>query len=793
MKDLKVIRHKFVENYPIVVVENLSTWANGNIASPTYYQKVKFAGRPLKFVVIESSGAKDFWGYFNESIVGVTMAMMEAHKLHPRNPRTALKWAIHKTMEFEDREENSSSDWKSPYQQDKPGDEARPGEWDKIKDMMDQELEAETDVELDETIMEAGKSERKSLGANVRDHDTGDGEKKPKNNNDTKSETDGYTHKPGGDGNLYVQGKDIKPATLQRKDATHKLVDGKMQTITGDEAKQQSQTQPGGKQQDTNNQETGKKPRVVTSEPIDSPKAKAAIKKRDQEDQATEPKRANKTSASANSTSIELNVPYPGDKKKIPKSKIAAAVSKSEAFTRDNGMSDAEFSEQNADNWLSDEYRLTFNHSIFKPTAIAKTSLQVLERMINTNRGGKNAPTGERAKAAYYNGDVGGAGQALSQAGELMMLTFMSVDDDEIDEFYNAIEEFIDENDDRSVLTKDWLIAARQNRDTTRKHLDAKYGDSNWEIQSSGWDTEEEFKAMYGLDYKENKGFSTDTFFSVLVDGKPQMLEVSLKKSLDIFFLNSGPEYFTTVDESLKGGPLDVNVFSQAEKTRTKKAMTKTMAKNIDTFLKTKPKTKLSKELAATMKKLKVKSVAEFLGNINWNNQDHRKLVYKAMGVLAESGNKGAKKFIDETLQAYQDFSDNGIREIQDNKQLNEGIMGRIRKEFPLKSVAGSEEIMALGDQMVDRATMKEMFGTNDADKIMESLKVYKNPDGSAFLGYAAGVKGEPIPVAKIRLRGAGQGYTGRIKFDFEMHPKFKKIITAANEKVYGNQENDDE
>jgi len=774
----KVYRHPIMKDLKFVLVDLMENWAGGIIESETYYQRVSFSNGPLSFILIETNGLTEELGHCGHNEIGYTLALQAGKNIYHSNTKLGIQWALKKSIkenqvgvfdllrstyektygECPYEYIGEAYDTKKPYQMDKLGDSANPDDWDKIKDDMDNEIDAEEDVELDEVVL-VERPEQDSHG-------------KMKPADELKQ--NGFKSIPGF-GSLWSQSGKMP--------AEKKVVDGKIVDVTPeDNAKGKS----GSKEPESDSKDAPDQQEPRTMKVVDkgSEEEKTAIAKRD----GVKQKASTKTQ-SESSTSTDLNVPYSGDKEKEVDGKVAKGTGKSEGFTRDNALPDDKFSERNADNWLSDTHRLTLDHSAFDKTAVANTSLKVLERMINTNRGGKKAPTGDRAKASYYNGDEGGAGQAMSQAGELAMLTFMSVDNEEIDDFYETIENFIDENEDMSVLTKDWLIAARKNRDVTYKHLDAKYGEGNWEVHASGWDTKEEFESMYGSDYDDNKGYSTDAFFTIVSNGKAEMLEVSLKKDLGIFFLNSGPKYFMEVDPSLAGGDLDVNVHFQKEKERTKKAFSKAMASEADKLLKSKPSTKVSKELIETMKALKIKSVSEL--TLNFNDEKHRKLAYKAMGMLAEAGNEKAKKLIDETEQAYKDFSDNGIKEIQNNKKLNEGIMGRIREEFPLKSIAGSEEIMALGDQMIDRATMKEMFGTNDADLIMESLKVYKAKDGSAFLGYAAGQQGSPIPVAKIRLRGAGQGYTGRIKFDFEMHSEFKKVIQEANKKVYGGGDNE--
>ena len=101
---MRVYRHKFMRKYPIIMVEDFSTWANGKIESETYFQKVKFKGRPLSYVVIETKNAPKVDGRIPASFIGSTMAMIGGHDKYPvqGNERLALSWAIRKTMEFED-------------------------------------------------------------------------------------------------------------------------------------------------------------------------------------------------------------------------------------------------------------------------------------------------------------------------------------------------------------------------------------------------------------------------------------------------------------------------------------------------------------------------------------------------------------------------------------------------------------------------------------------------------------------------------------------------------------------
>lgn len=171
---MKVFRHEFLKKYPIVIVREFCDWADGNITSETYYQKVRFNGKPLTFIVFEYSGAKKEHSVIDRSVIGATVAMIGGNEhWSNKNPKLAIKWALNKAMEHNDvgsfnilksayekkygtcpyeMDENSSSDYKTPYQTDKPdaqvGDE---DEFEKLIQMMDEELPTdESPFDIDE-------------------------------------------------------------------------------------------------------------------------------------------------------------------------------------------------------------------------------------------------------------------------------------------------------------------------------------------------------------------------------------------------------------------------------------------------------------------------------------------------------------------------------------------------------------------------------------------------------------------------------------------------------------------
>ena len=110
-------------------------------------------------------------------------------------------------------------------------------------------------------------------------------------------------------------------------------------------------------------------------------------------------------------------------------------------------------------------------------------------------------------------------------------------------------------------------------------------------------------------------------------------------------------------------------------------------------------------------------------------------------------------------------------------------MLSEIRSEFPLKAVSDGEETMAIGANSLDKAVMKNIFGTDNFDEIKEKLEAQPGPP--PFLGYRAEVGSEVIPLAEIRVREDGVGYGGSIKFEMTLDKRFAKVLVKANSEVY--------
>ena len=80
------------------------------------------------------------------------------------------------------------------------------------------------------------------------------------------------------------------------------------------------------------------------------------------------------------------------------------------------------------------------------------------------------------------------------------------------------------------------------------------------------------------------------------------------------------------------------------------------------------------------------------------------------------------RKFMKDVDRKHREYNAESIKAIISNDKLKEGMLQDIRKEFPLKAVGEGEETMAIGDLSLDRATMTEIFGTDDFEEIKQKV-----------------------------------------------------------------------
>ena len=166
------------------------------------------------------------------------------------------------------------------------------------------------------------------------------------------------------------------------------------------------------------------------------------------------------------------------------------------------------------------------------PRKFPKKYEKVLTRLLNTKKS-KDISITDFTNAA-------GGGTLSSTAGEILTTIGMSIKDSQkAKEFFTKIENHIKSNGNESIMDKGWIKSASEVRSATVNRYDRQFGKGNWELETMAWDIEEEVEALGLEDYKKNKGFSTDTYAKVKVNGKSILDEVSLKKSKTANLLNT--------------------------------------------------------------------------------------------------------------------------------------------------------------------------------------------------------------------------------------------------------------
>ena len=455
----------------------------------------------------------------------------------------------------------------------------------------------------------------------------------------------------------------------------------------------------------------------------------------------------------------------------------------SEEFNRSIQPNDEEFTEKNkkiANPTPPQPYKLPA--SLIENPKFPKKYLTALERMMNTK------PTGDGTKWTHYSDLPGGAGQISAQAGELMTMMGTSMNADEFNEFTDSLlaheTELIKNNpklktEGSRIITKSWIQSSRNNRQAILNRITKEYPNS--QIVATAWDTKDDVESLGLSDYGKNKGFSTDMYVKIKTANGDEILdEISLKKSTEVNFLNSGAGKFMEWDSELPDN-INQNVYKENQRARLSETGTN-LKSEIQTIL-----------ASGSDESVKLKNVFDEKGTTfddalndlikGRGSRAKSKVVLLCIKTLADGGNDLAKQFMMETDKLHKEFQSNAIKAITENPKMKEGMLSEIRSEFPLKAVSDGEESMAIGANSLDKDVMKAIFGTSDYDKIKEKLSAEPGPP--PFLGYQAEVGDTMIPLAEIKIREDGVGYGGQIKFEMVLDKRFAKVLKSANDEVY--------
>ena len=198
----------------------------------------------------------------------------------------------------------------------------------------------------------------------------------------------------------------------------------------------------------------------------------------------------------------------------------------------EDGVSDEDFDKNERVKALPNQISLEeLEKSFPKPLPFPKKYLKVLQRLLNTDEGG--------VKISDFT-DAAGGGTLASTGGEILTMMMTSIDDDNIaSQLTERLTEHIKSNGNKkSIINTKWVESALKCRKSIRDRYDRMYGKGNWKLKNQAWDIKEEVEALGMVDYKNNKGFSTDVYFTIEVDGKTILDEVSLKQNKKANLLN---------------------------------------------------------------------------------------------------------------------------------------------------------------------------------------------------------------------------------------------------------------
>ena len=206
-------------------------------------------------------------------------------------------------------------------------------------------------------------------------------------------------------------------------------------------------------------------------------------------------------------------------------------------------------------NYLSEEAKngnpFKFDGStreMLENSAFPKHYVDVIERMMNTMTSSDG--TKPSISDLLPEGVAGGAGKIQAQAGEILTMAASSLTNKDFKILRESLTDHIDKMGDdygTRAIDPSWIHAMQENRMAIHTYMKSK--GHKIPPEQCCWDTEQEVeRGLGGIDYKNNKGFSTDFYMALHGLGKVREIQQeSLKKNEKVNFMNSGTGQFNTM------------------------------------------------------------------------------------------------------------------------------------------------------------------------------------------------------------------------------------------------------
>ena len=506
-------------------------------------------------------------------------------------------------------------------------------------------------------------------------------------------------------------------------------------------------------------------------------------------------------------------------------------TSQDEVFSNpDTGIDDEKFKNQdtiksNFDS-ESEELKVEQIEKFFESGKIPKKYATVITRLVNSEKTSKVSITD------FLTGV--GAGELQAQAGEVVTMAGIGMDDDEFEEFANILNEKMDNypKGSKPILTKEWLQSAKAVRSITKKRYDKEFGEGNWKISNTAWDVKNEFEALGNDDYEKNKGFSTDMYVKVEANGEQILDEISLKKDSDANIFNG---VVTDIENWFDPEPVpdkaSFKKYRQGENERPAEygKNGKTLNYDVDAITDSELYQN-NKNLAITLRATGVIRKVKGSKN-NWEiNPGNQKLLEQLAGmeipppidlkrfkevtgtgamdrykkamiihaaINGVNGDEESLKFLNNHIGYEKDddgkFPEGSIKRYQndtittlvESEKAKKALLDALSEKLPLKSLIEGEEKIAIGGLSGDKATLKEVFGIDNYEDFQAGLTMEEDEDGNNYLVYASKEPAKVVKISEVKVRQKGQGYASSVGLEFAIADDFAKQLYDANKELY--------
>ena len=511
-------------------------------------------------------------------------------------------------------------------------------------------------------------------------------------------------------------------------------------------------------------------------------------------------------------------------------------TSTSEVYTSPTtGINDDDYKNQKEVELINPNVDYTNDiNNIIEGSGIPLKYGKVLARLLNT----KN-----RNQISILNVMSGvGAGQIASQAGEIVTMMAIGLDDDKSNQLFGKLNEIINSQNksDYPIITKEWVESAQLVKQTTKKRYDNEFGAGKWSIENVAWDVKGEFEALGNPDYQANKGFSSDMYVKVNVNGTPVLDEISLKKDSQAMLFNGsvtdikkwfGGDVPPAADfEIYKKGELDRPVdyaknvsedeynstFSKSDEDiiesminstgDIRKSLVNTGILAVNKKTNKMEVTPIGKDYIKDFRSLTIpppidrERYKEKFGTGAVDRFKKGMIVHAS--ILANDGNKNAYNFLDKHLGytkgvdgrypegSIKRYQNDTIRALVESDKAKNALLEALQEKLPMKALIEGEEKMAIGGLSVDSNTLKNLMNIESFEDFKGGLEMEEDDEGNNYLVYKSlGPPAKEVKISEVKVRQKGQGYASSVGLEFVIAPDFAKQLYESNVDIYGSVE----